>query len=185
MVQVNLIGKKRRQGLSRNWIVVSAICLFVLFVLYFLGASIYIVIRLYVVNSDIKKVDAESTEISRQISANKDALTKYVLSKYILDQMDSLKQGRFRYKDYLDQISRFMPANATLTNVDFATKGWVGASVSLQGVNALKEMENNLMNVNKLTQSEFKSVFSESVTLDRTGLYTGKLHFEIKANGGK
>lgn len=185
MVQINLISKKKKAGLAKNWILISTVALFVSFVVYFVGATLFVIVRLSAINSEIKKVDEEAVQVSAQISANKDSLSKYVLSKYILDRLEALKKDRFRYKDYLDQVAGFMPANAVLTNVDFATKGWMVVSVSLSGISSLKALEDNLTNVNMLSRSEFSSVFSESVSLDRTGLYNAKLHFQIKTNGGK
>ncbi len=185
MIKVNLVGKKRREKSSRNWILIVVVSFFTAFALYFLGASLYVVIRMYLINAEIKKVDDEAVEISSRISANKEFLSNYVLSKYILDKVDSLQKGRFRYKDYLDQIARFIPASAVLKNVDFAFKGWVAVSVSLPGINPLKELQSSLEDSTKLAQSEFSSVFSESVASDNIGNYEAKLFFEIKANGGK
>lgn len=185
MVQVNLIGKKRREGSGKNWIVVSATVIYVVFILYFLGVTAFVVTRLYQINREIKLVDSEAVEISTRISANKEGLRKYVLSKYILERVIVLKNERFRYKDYLDQIAKLMPLNAVLKNVDFTTKGWVAASVSLPGVSSLKVVEDSLTDSQRMAQSEFRSVFSETVSFDKSGVYNAKLYFEIKPNGGK
>jgi len=184
MIQINLVGKKRKQRAGKNWITLSAASLFIAFVLYFLGSAIYVFVRLTVINREIRKVDIEAESISKEIGANQETLFKYVLSKHILDRMADLKNERFRYKDYLDQISRFIPPTSILTNVDFTSKGWVSASVSLPGLLALRELENNLKNEDGMVQSEFRSVFSESLTSSRNGQYNIKLHFEIKPNGG-
>lgn len=185
MVQVNLIGKKRKDKFGKSWVVILVLSLFVSFVLYFLGSAVYVVTKLSFLNSEIKKVDEESVLISGQISSNKESLTKFVLSKFTLDRIALLKKERFRYKEYLDQITKFIPISAVLTNVDFATKGWIAVSVSLPGLNPLRELENNLTTTNRLSQTEFVSVFSESVSRDKSGAYNMKLHFEIKPNGGK
>jgi hypothetical protein len=185
MVQVNLIGKKRREKAGKNWIMISLIAGFSALTLYFLGSTLYVVIRLYQLNAEIDKVDNEVKVLSAEILANKDSLSKFVLSKFTLDRVASLKKERFRYKDYLDQISKLVPTNSVLTNVDFTTKGWVAVSVSLPGAGSLKEIESNLTNSNKLAESEFISVFSELIAVDKAGIYNAKLHFEIKPNGGK
>lgn len=185
MLQVNLIGKKRKERSKKNWIVILIMTIFVSFVLYFLGTSGYVIYRLFSLNAQIKQVDADAVEISRVITANKETLSKFVLSKYILDRIEILKRDRFRYKDYLDEVAKFMPPGSVLTNVDFATKGWVEVSASLPNTNALKEFENNFLSTDRLAQSEFGSVFSESVVSDKNGLYNVKLHFEIKTNGRK
>lgn len=185
MVQVNLIGKKRKERSQRNWVVVLVSVVFGMFSFYFLGSASYVMIRLYQINVEIKRVDDEAVQLSQQISSNKESLSRYVLTKYILEKVTSLQSSRFRYKDYLDQISRFLPAGAILTNVDFATKDWVTAAISLPNLNALKEIEMNLVNTNQLAQSEFATVISESVSSDKGGLYSLKLHFEIKKNVGK
>ncbi len=150
-----------------------------------MGSAVYVVAKLYAIENELQRVSQETEEISRSISTNKDVLAKYILSKYILERIGSLKDNRFRYKDYLDGISKLMPSSAVLTSVDFATKGWVAVSVSLPGIPSLKEMEGNLTNSTGLASSEFSSVFSESVVQDKSGLYNAKLNFELKANGGK
>jgi len=183
MVQINLIGKKKRKGVLKNKVLVSMVLVFGGFVIYFLGTTAYVMISLSTVNREIKKVDDQAVVISGQISSNKEALTKYVLTKYILDKVESLKKERFRYKDYLDQIAGFIPPSGVLTTVDFATKGWIDVSVSLPGVGSLKELESRLSLTGGLAQSEFATVFAEQVSRDKVGLYNAKLHFEIKKDG--
>ena len=182
MIQINLIGKKRRDRENKNWFSILMIVVFAVLVLYFLVITTYVVIRLTQIKQELKSVDREFESASVAISANKGALADYVLTKHILDKMSSLKQGEFRYKDYLDQIAKLMPANAVLTNIDFTIKGWVAVSVTLPNTDSLKEMERNLSEVASLSQGEFASIFSESVAHDASGQYNAKLHFEIKTN---
>jgi len=181
-MQINLIGKKRRGQGSKNWFSITMIVLFVILVLYFLFNTAYVMIKLTQIKRELQKVDREIESTSVAISANKEALAEYVLSKHILDKMSTLKLENFRYKDYLDQIARLMPANAVLTNIDFTIKGWVAASVSLPDTDSLKKMESNLTDVTSLSQGEFASIFSESVTQDANGQYNAKLHFQINTN---
>lgn len=183
MVQINLIGKKKRRGVLKNRMLVLAVIAFISLVIYFVGAAAYVVINLSLTNREIKEVDGEAVRISGQIAANKEALTRYVLTKYVLDKIEAIKKERFRYKDYLDQIAGFIPPRGVLTTVDFTTKGWIDISVSLPEVSSLREMENNLRADGPLSQSEFETVFSEQVARDKTGQYVAKLHFEIRKNG--
>ncbi len=181
-MQINLIGKKRREKGNKNWFSTLMIVAFAVLVLYFLINTAYVMIKLTQINRDLKRVDREFESTSTAISANKGALADYVITKHILDKMSTLKQENFRYKDYLDQIAKLMPANAVLTNIDFTIKGWVAVSVRLPNTDSLKEMERNLSEVASLSQSEFASIFSESVAHDASGQYNAKLHFEIKTN---
>lgn len=182
MMQINLIGKKRRERGSKNWFSILMIVAFVVLGLYFLLNTAYVMIKLIQINRELKSVNGEIESASVAISANKEALAEYVLSKHILDKMSTLKQENFRYKDYLDQVAKLMPANAVLTNIDFTIKGWVAASVTLPDTDSLKVMERNLSDVKSLSQGEFASIFSESVAKDANGQYNAKLHFEIKTN---
>ncbi|KKT55113.1 MAG: hypothetical protein UX08_C0010G0030 [Candidatus Collierbacteria bacterium GW2011_GWB1_45_35] len=181
-MQINLIGKKRRGQGSKNWFSILMIVAFAVLGLYFLVNTAYVMIRLTQIKRELQKVDREIESASVAISANKEALAEYVLSKHILDKMSTLKQENFRYKDYLDQVAKLMPANAVLTNIDFTIKGWVAASVTLPNTDSLKEMERNLSDVTSLSPGEFASIFSESVAEDASGQYNAKLHFEIKTN---
>lgn len=183
MVQVNLVGKKRRERAGRNWIIVTILTLFVGFALYFFGATLYVTIKLYLVDREKKQIDVEVETISTEILANKEILANFVLSKFILDQIAVLKTERFRYKDYLDQVAKLVPADAVLANVDFANKGWVDVAVSLGSVVSLRELENRLGDETSLIKTEFVSVFSESVIKNPDGKYLARLHFQIKSNG--
>ncbi len=184
MVNVNLIGKKKRATKGRNWIVLSSIVIFSLFVLYFLSASLYVVIKLYLTNNEQVAIDRETESISREITSNNELLGGFVLSKFILGKMQSLNKEKFPYKDYLDQLVSFVPAGAVLKNVDFSNKGWVAVVVSLPGVSSLKILEDSLTDTNLLSASSFKSVFAENVAKEKVGIYTVKLQFEIKKDGG-
>ncbi len=184
MVNINLIGKKRRAAKGRNWIVLSSIIVFSLFVLYFLSASIYVVVKLYLISNEQTAIDRETESISREMTSNNELLGGFVLSKFILGKMQSLNKEKFPYKEYLDQLVSFVPSGAVLKNVDFSNKGWVAVVVTLPGVSSLKILEESLSDTNLLSASSFVNVFSESITKEKTGIYTAKLQFELKKNGG-
>ncbi|KKT89711.1 MAG: hypothetical protein UW88_C0001G0091 [Candidatus Collierbacteria bacterium GW2011_GWD2_45_10] len=158
---------------------------FVLFVLYFLSISIYVVAKLYLIKSDLVKIDRESEMISKEMTVNDEKLKRYVLSKFILEKIEALNNEKFPYKDYLNQLVSFMPSGVVLNNVDFSNKGWISVSASILGVNPLKSLEESLSRTDSLSLSMFGSVFAEGISRDKSGLYNAKLQFEIKKNAGK
>jgi hypothetical protein len=78
-----------------------------------------------------------------------------------------------------------MPPNADLKNVDFSVPGWVSVSVVVPNVKTLGSLEKSLVDEPVLSKSLFTSVFSESAIKDKLGIYSVKLQFEIRKNGGK
>ena len=72
-----------------------------------------------------------------------------------------------------------------LKNVDFSSKGWISVAISIEGMRPLRALEQNLSGTEKLSSSAFRSVFVESVSRDKIGVYNAKLQFEIMRNGGK
>jgi hypothetical protein len=185
MVKINLIGKKRRESKSKNWILISILVPFVVFVLYFLTISIYVVAKLYLVKAEMARVNREAETISKAMTANDENLKKFILSKFILGKIEALNKEKFPYRDYLNQLVGFMPAGVVLNNVDFSDKSWISVSASIPGVNPLKTLEELLSSVDKGSSSAFGDIFSEGISRDTSGLYNAKLQFGIKKNGGK
>lgn len=183
MVNINLIGRKRRVSQGRNWVLVISIGLFSLFVLYFLSASIYVVVRLTLIGNELTSVNREVETVSGEITANNELLRGFILSKFILGRIDELDRGKFPYKDYLDQLTTFIPQGAQLRNVDFSNKGWIAVVVTLPDVRTLGVLEDTLQDTGRLSSSPFSSVFTENVNKERTGSYSARLQFEIRKNG--
>lgn len=184
MININLVGKKRRSIKGRNWIITSSIVLFSIFTLYFLSVSGYIVVKLFLLNSEQTAINSATVAISREIASDNELLRGFVLSKYILGKIQTLDSEKFPYKNYLDQLVSFVPAGGVLKNVDFSNKGWVAVVVSMPGVSSVMALEEVMADTNLLSSSSFQSVFAENIIKEKTGAYTAKLQFELKKNGG-
>lgn len=183
MVNVNLIGRRRRAAQGRNWILLTLIGLFTIFVIYFLSASIYVIVKLTLIRNEQSAINREIENVSGEITANDELLRGFILSKHILGRIDELNSGKFPYKEYLDQLVTFVPEGGLLRNVDFSNRGWVAVAITLPNVRSLGVLEENLKDTTKLAASPFSSVFTENVTKDRTGTYSARLQFEIRKNG--
>lgn len=184
MVKINLIGKKRRESKNRSWIFVVAITAYVACLIYFFGSVVFVVYRLNVLNSQLAKVNQETQLVSSEMLANNQMLSRFVLSKFVLDKIKSLSDSRFKYKDYLDEVVKIMPVGVTIKSVDFAVKGWVVVNVSAENLEAIRLLENTTTDTALLNQGLFSAIFSENVSLEKTGEYNEKLQFEIRKNGG-
>ncbi len=184
MVKINLIGKKRREAGTKNWIIVILVLIFSVFTVYFLGISIYVVTKLYLANNALRSVDREAETISTEMTANSKQLQNFILSKNILTKVESLIKEKFPYSKYLDQLSGFIPPDGVLKNVDFGQKNWVTVSVSLPGGKSLKTFQTNITDPNLINASTFSSIYSESFSRDTTGMYGAKLQFELKKDAG-
>ncbi|OGD73319.1 hypothetical protein A3K29_04285 [Candidatus Collierbacteria bacterium RIFOXYB2_FULL_46_14] len=185
MVNINLLGKKRRESKGKNLVYIALLTPFIAFTLYFLGISMFVVLKLSWIKADQVRVDREAEAVSKEMTANNELLKKFVLAKYILGKIESLNTGKFRYKEYLDQLVGLLPEGTVLKNVDFSNKGWISVATSISGMSALRLLESNLSSAEKLSSTAFSSVFIEGVSRDKAGLYQAKLQFEITNNAGK
>lgn len=185
MIKINLVNKDSRAYKGRNWTRITVLTLFGAIGIYFLGVSLYVVISILVLNNKIASVNEESTAISGTMLKNNEQLSRYVFSKLILTKITDLNRDRFRYKDYLDQISLVLPSGSTLFSVDFTAKGWVSLSISSDDINAFNLFEKAVVEKNVWKDSKyFSGAYIESVTKEKSGSYTTRLQLELlKANG--
>jgi hypothetical protein len=183
-MKINLISKRRRGSSERNWTKIISYALFGSFSLYFLGVTLYVVISILSLNSKISSAQSESLSISQSMLSNNEKLSRFALTKLILTQIDSTNKTKFHYKEYLDQISSFLPRDSVLTGVDFKFKGWISLSVSSNNVYSFKALESILLNENTWKNSEsFSGAYIEGVSKDKNGTYTTRLQLELKNNG--
>jgi|WetSurMetagenome_2_1015567.scaffolds.fasta_scaffold14158_6 hypothetical protein len=181
MIKVNLINKKRRAYKGRNWTKFISYVLFGILSLYFIGATLYVVISMLTINSKISQIEKESVSVSGSMLQNNDKLSRFVLTKLILTKIEEVNAGRFKYKDYLDKVASYLPSGVVLTSVDFATKGWMVASVNSPNVDSFQDLEKVLSNSKTWKDNNyFSSVYVESVVREKNGSYSTRFQFELK-----
>lgn len=185
MVQVNLIGKKRRQSKGKSSLLTIGIIVYGLILIYFFGSAIYSVYRVTSLNIQLSSIEKETRSVSDEILKNNTELNRFVLSKFVIGKIQSLNNSRFRYKDYLDEISGLMPAGTLLKNVDFGKPGWVSVLFYAKDLQTLRLLEISIGDKDSINTNLFSSVYTESVTRDLSGAYSVKLQFEAKKNVGK
>jgi hypothetical protein len=184
MVKINLISKRRRSYSGKNWTKIVTFSVFGLFSLYFVGVSLYVVISILVLNNKMEEVEKESISISNSMLSNNDKLSRFVLTKLILTEIENVNKTRFHYKDYLDQISLLLPKNIGLTRIDFKFKGWISLSINAQDIFYFQQLENVLFNPNTWKDNRFFSgAYIEGISKDKNGIYTTNLQLELKGNG--
>ena len=185
MIKVNLINKRRRAYKGRNWTKLISYLLFGVLTAYFVGVTLYVVISMLVINGKISQIEKESVSVSGAMLQNNDKLSRFVLTKLILTKIEEVNVGRFKYKDYLDKVASYLPNGVVLTSVDFATKGWMVASVNSPNVDTFQALEKVISNPTTWKDSSFfSSVYVESVVREINGSYSTRFQFELKkANG--
>lgn len=186
MIKVNLISKRSRAYRGRNWTRIIVLSLFGLMGTYFIGATLYVVISMYVTNANIKKTNNESTAISDVMLSNNEKLGRFVLTKLILTKIEDIEKERFHYKDYLDQVSLLIPSGSLLTTVGFTTKGWISLGVKSNNINDFGQLEKIFVNKSTWDGNKyFSSAYVEGVTKEKSGAYDSRLQLELaKINGG-
>ncbi len=185
MIKVNLIGKRRRDSGKKNWLIMTFIVLFWVFVAYFLVSTIYVTYMLYSLKAEARTVARETEETSKAILSNDVLLRRYILSKFILGKIEAVNGSRFHYKDYLDQIVLLLPEGILLKSVDFSVANWVSVLVSSPNVKLIQLFEKTLVDPSFLAGGTFSSIYAENVVRSRSGEYDMKLQFEISKNGRK
>lgn len=182
MLKVNLISKKKRTKRDSNLVVIPLISLFIVFVAYFVGLTVYVAASLYWVNNKLSTVKNESIVVSQEMLANNDLLKKYILSKLILGKIGIINRDKFHYKDYLDQIVGLLPQGVALQNVDFSNKGWVSVAVTVPNLSLLNNLEKVISDNDLLIRGAFSSIYTEGLVKNKTGKYDMTLQFEIRKN---
>lgn len=184
MIKVNLISKKRKAYAGRDWTKIVTFSLFGLFSAYFVGATLYVVISTVVFNNKIKDMDSESAAISSAMLSNNEKLSRFALSKLILTEYEKISKTKFRYKDYLDQVSLLLPQSSSLAGIDFKNKGWVSLVIKSDNVFSLQALERMIMNTDTWANSTyFSGAYIEGVNKDKNGSYNTSLQLELKGNG--
>jgi len=185
MIKVNLISKKRKAYRGRNWTRLISYILFGVLTTYFVGATLYVLISTLVLNGEIAQVQKETVSVSGSMLQNNDKLSRFVLTKLILTQIESLNSAKFNYKAYLDEVNTFLPSGVSLISVDFATKGWLTTAVSAANMAAFQSLEKTLLDTNTWNGNKFfSSVYIESVSRNSDGSYVLSLHFQLKKIDG-
>lgn len=185
MIQINLLGKKRREAKGKSIATIGLIAVFGLFTLYFLGLTIYVVGKLIFLGNEIRRVKTETETVSKEIASNSELLVNFVISKSVLEKINKLNKEKFPYLDYLNQITALMPSGMSMKSVDFSVRGWVSVSAEIPTMKAFGEIEDRLTSEALLGQTAFESIFSEGVSKNQSGTYDARLQFQLKTNGGK
>ena len=181
-ISINLLSKKRKNTGSKGIFSFFYIAVMTVFVLYFLGTSAFVVYNLFQLNQSLTRINQEAVALSQDIRAKNDEVTKYVLSKGILDYYANLQTSKFHYKEYMDQIVTLISADAVLKNVDFSLKGVVSISLEVSNYASLELFEQKFSDDSVFSGTRFDSVFVESLSRDKKGKYIIKMQFSIKKN---
>lgn len=184
MVKVNLL--RRRKGLKkqRNLFVIIGLSLFALLSAYFLFEVVSVVYRLINVNTKLAKVKKETQSVSSEILRNNQELNQFILTKYILDEVTSLRNKQFDYSGYLKQIRSVLPAGTDISGVDFTIPGFVNVTLTSVDSNSFDDLEKNLHQIN-LASTDFNSVVVKSISRDVDGSYKTAMLMGIKTNAKK
>jgi len=184
MIKVNLISRKRKSYTGKNWTKIGMLSLFGLFLTYFIGVTLYVIISMSVFSKKINDVENESISISNAMLKNNEKLSRFVLTKLILNEIQNINKTRFQYKDYLDQISVLLPAKSFLTSIDFKIKGWISMSINANDIYTFQSLEKVLLNKETWNNSKyFSGAYIEGVSKEKNGSYTTRLQLELKGNG--
>lgn len=185
MIKVDLISKRRKESKGKNWTKLIGYALLILCSVGFVGATLYVIISMAVLNNQINNVETESKKISSDMLKNSEKINRFVLTKLVLTEIQDINKDRFRYKNYLDEAQRMLPSSVSLTAVDFAVKGWLSISVSCPDYFSFREVESVLLNRETWANNPyFANAYIDSINRDKAGTYVYRLKFELKKING-
>ena len=183
MVQVNLLSKKKGIRKQRNIFSIVGIGVFGLFSIFFLVQIVMLVIRYISVNQKLTAIKEETETISTQMLKDNERLNQFILTKFILGEILTLRSKQFDYAAYLEQAQAYIPAGSEISGVDFQTVGFVNIRVMSRSSNQVALLEKSLKDAD-LSASSFDRVVIKSVIKSDT-VYRTDLLFGIKKNGDK
>ena len=183
MVQVNLLSKKKGIRKQRNIFSIVGIGVFGLFSIFFLVQIVMLVIRYISVNQKLTAIKEETETISTQVLKDNERLNQFILTKFILGEILTLRSKQFDYAAYLEQAQAYIPAGSEISGVDFQTVGFVNIRVMSRSSNQVALLEKSLKDAD-LSASSFDRVVIKSV-IKSDAVYRTDLLFGIKKNGDK
>ena len=183
MVQVNLLSKKKGIRKQRNIFSIVGIGVFWLFSIFFFVQIVMLVIRYISVNQKLTAIKEETETISTQMLKDNERLNQFILTKFILGEILTLRSKQFDYAAYLEQAQAYIPAGSEISGVDFQTVGFVNIRVMSRSSNQVALLEKSLKDAD-LSASSFDRVVIKSV-IKSDAVYRTDLLFGIKKNGDK
>lgn len=184
LTNINLISKKKRATKNKDYFKIILYVLFGIFTTYFVSQVVYVTVNLIVSGQRLNKVRKESAELSSQILKDNEKLNNYVLSKFILTEINLLRMNKFDYKDYLDQIVAIMPAGNEVKSVGFEKVGFVQVAVESANDTSFRALENNIRSYN-MSNTSFDSILANSISRASNGTYRSDFIFRIKQKNGR
>ena len=179
MISLNLISKKRKVTKGRNIFSMVLYGSFGLFALYFAFQVVFVTVNLYLTNQKLEKVKKDSATLSTEILKDNQKLNNFILSKFVLTEINKLRRTKFAYKEFLDQIVALLPPGNDVKTVGFETRGYISVVVESTDDNTFRSFESNIR-ARDLTDTDFDSVLADTVNRTKEGTYRTDLLFKIK-----
>ena len=179
MVQVNLLSKKRGLKKRKNMFLVGGTVLFSIVAVYFFLQVTVVIARYISVNSKLKAVRTETSTLSAQILKNNEKLNNFILTKFVLGKIISLRAKQFDYSAYLDEVQRILPEGNQIIGVDFVTSGYMNIKILSSDSSRLASLEKSVKTTD-LTKTEFSSVAVLGMTRNESAVFRSDLLFGIK-----
>ena len=183
MVKVNLLSKGKGIKKKRNVFALVSGVLFGLVALYFLAQVVTVVVRYIVVNRKLAQVKRETESVSAQLLRNNEVLSRFILTKFILNEILDLRAKQFDYAAYLKQAQSLIPEGNQIARVDFQTVGFVDLTVLSNTSNDFAALE-RVLRGKDWTGTDFKSAAIGSVSRSDEGVYRTDLLFGIRRTNG-
>lgn len=184
MVQVNLLSKKKGFKKQKNVFSLFGMIAFGLMAGFFMIQVAIVVVRFISVNHKLSGVREETKILSAEMLRDNEKLNKFILTKFILGEIQKQRAKQFDYSSYLEQVQKLVPVGNEISSVDFQTQGFVSIKVTSKNSNSMSVFE-RLLRSSDISKTDFSSVVIKSVSRGEDGFYKIDLLFGIKkANGG-
>ena len=115
-----------------------------------------LVIRYISVNQKLTAIKEETETISTQMLKDNERLNQFILTKFILGEILTLRSKQFDYSAYLEQAQAYIPAGSEISGVDFQTVGFVNIRVMSRSSNQVALLEKSLKDAGDKAPKDIK-----------------------------
>jgi hypothetical protein len=175
IIRQNALKYRRAQRirLINSLVTFGSLALFGLAVLWVSGQYVYYAFR-------SNSLTTEVNQLKSLYSGRADVVASYLAVKQIISRVTEIQTKRFKYREFLDEVFKLIPPNATLSEVSFGVKGVILVSIRLPSLNDYDTLMANLNTASAEPDFLFGSVAEKGLSREKAGGYLVTMELTIK-----
>lgn len=166
-------GKVEKIKKVNRIVVVMAASIFLGLLIAFSGQYMYYTVRLTAENLNLKRLEAKYNSRAEEV-------VRYIRLKKTLTEIDTIVNGRLRYRELLRNIYSNLTPGVMLTTAEFVNEDNVSLSMKAVGVKEYSDFVSNLKLAANSEEFRFKNVEQKSLLREENGSYLFELSLLTK-----